>query len=180
ALIMYRLTDSGRTDEVTVPVQDGQVTLEAEAGSAYVLYPSEQLPDQPDPRWGFGTPVADPGFFSGTLDAWRAEGEVSVETDEFRNRQALLASGPAASIAQELHDPARPARHLPAGSWSAWAWVEIDPTSTREVTVSATGHGVEAIAHQAVRGRGVASTITASTVINATASDTKHGRHFQR
>ncbi|MDN5687264.1 MAG: endo-alpha-N-acetylgalactosaminidase family protein [Brachybacterium sp.] len=180
SLVMHRLTDSGRADEVTVPVQDGQVTLDAEAGTAYVLHPADQLPEPPDPRWGFGTPVADPGFFSGTLDAWRVQGEVSVETDEFLNRQALFGGGAAASIAQELHDPARPARHLPAGRWSAWAWVEIDPTSTREVTVSATGHGVEGTAHQAERGRGVATTITASTVVNATASDTKHGRRFQR
>ncbi|APX33150.1 hypothetical protein BH708_10990 [Brachybacterium sp. P6-10-X1] len=180
SLIMYRLGDSGRADEVPVPVQDGRVTLDAEAGSAYVLYPGEQLPEPPDPHWGFGTPVADPGFFSGTLDAWRVEGEVSVETDEFRNRQALFGGGAAASIAQHLHDPGRPARHLPSGTWSAWAWVEIDPTGTREVTVSATGRGVEPVAHQAARGRGVATTITASTVVNATASDSKHGRHFQR
>ncbi|GAA1485489.1 endo-alpha-N-acetylgalactosaminidase family protein [Brachybacterium fresconis] len=180
SLVMYRLTDSGRTDEVTVPVQDGQVTLDAEADTAYVLHPGDQLPEPLDPRWGFGTPVADPGFFSGTLDAWRVEGDVSIETDDFRNRQALFASGAGASIAQHLHDPARPARHLPAGTWSAWAWIEVDPTGTRQVTVSATGARVEPTAHQRTRGRGVASTITASTVVNATASDSKHGRHFQR
>ncbi|WP_172805655.1 endo-alpha-N-acetylgalactosaminidase family protein [Brachybacterium avium] len=180
SLVMYRLSDSGRTDEVTVPVQDGQVTLDAEAGVAYVLHPSGQLPEPRDPSWGFGTPVVDPGFFSGTLDAWRVKGEASVETDEFLNRQALLGGGAAASIEQHLHDPARPARHLSAGTWSAWAWIEIDPTSTREVTVSATGRGVEPTAHQAAQGRGVATTINASTVVNATASDTKHGRHFQR
>ena len=179
ALTMYRLTDSGRTEEVSVPVDEGEVTLEVEAGSAYVLYPSDQLPEPRDPQWGFGTPVADPGFFSGTLDAWRATGEVSVETDEFRNRQALFGSG-AAAIEQALRDPARPIRHLPAGTWSAWAWIEIDPASTREVTVFATGHGVEPAGYQAAVGRGVATTITASTVVNATASDTKHGRHFQR
>ncbi|HLR94928.1 MAG TPA: endo-alpha-N-acetylgalactosaminidase family protein [Jiangellaceae bacterium] len=180
SLTMYRLTDSGRTDEVTVTAEDGQVTLETEAGSAYVLYPSDHVPAQADPQWGFGTPVADPGFFSGTLDDWRVKGEVSVETDEFRNRQTRFDGGGAASIEQALRDPARPVRHLPAGTWSAWAWIEIDPASTREVTVSATGHGVEPAAYQASVGRGVATTITASTVLNATASDTKHGRFFQR
>lgn len=179
-LTMYRLTDTGRADEVSVPVKGGEVRLEAEAGSAYVLYAGDQAPEQADPRWGFGTPVADPGFFSGTLDAWRVSGDVSVETDEFRNRQALVDGGDAASIEQALHDPARPNRHLPAGTWSAWAWVEIDPTGTREVTLSATGGGVEPVAHQGTDGRGVATTITATTVLNATASDTKHGRYFQR
>ena len=178
-LTMFRLTDSGRTDEVTVPVRDGEVTLEAEAGSAYVLFPEKAVPSQADPRWGFGTPVADPGFFSGTLDAWKAEGAVSVETDELLNRQVLFGGG-TALIEQDLRDPARAHRPLPAGTWSAWAWIEIDPTSTREVTVSATGPRVEPVGSQATVKRGVATTITASTVVNATASDTKHGRHFQR
>ncbi|ATG50463.1 carbohydrate-binding protein [Brachybacterium vulturis] len=179
SLTMFRLTDSGRTDEVTVPVRGGEVTLEAKAGSAYVLFPPQGVPEQADPRWGFGTPVADPGFFSGTLDAWKAKGEVSVETDEHLNRQVLFGDG-RSFIEQKLRDPARAHRHLPAGTWSAWAWVEIDPRSTREVTVSATGPHVEALGFQAAVKRGVATTVTASTVINATASDTKHGRHFQR
>lgn len=179
-LTMFRLTDSGRAEEISIPVVDGQVTLEAEPGSAYVLHPAGQVPPQQDPGWGFGTPLADPSFFSGNLDAWRVTGDVTVETDAFRNRQALIGPGGTASIQQDLRDPARPARHLPAGTWSAWAWIEIAPGGTREVTVSATGHGVEPVAHQAVKGRGVATTITASTVVNATASDTKHGRFFQR
>ena len=179
-LVMHRLTDDGRVDEQRIPVVDGQVTLEAEAGSAYVLHPADALPEPVEPDWGFGTSVADPGFYSGTLDEWRVRGEASVETDEFRGRQAVLEGPGAASIAQHLHDPARPSRHLPAGTWSAWAWVEIEPCQTREVTVSATGGGVTPVEHQEAEGRGVASTVTASTAINATASDTKHGRHFQR
>ncbi|MGP9538135.1 endo-alpha-N-acetylgalactosaminidase family protein [Brachybacterium sp. AOP43-C2-M15] len=179
-LIMHRLSDDGRVDEVRVPVEDGQVTLETEAGSAYVLHPVGELPEPVDPQWGLGTAVADPGFFSGTLDQWRVTGEASVETDEFRNRQAVLEGGADASISQHLHDPARPSRHLPAGTWSAWAWVEIEPGQTREVTVSASGGGVTPVEHQAAAGRGVATTIDASTAVNATASDTKHGRHFQR
>lgn len=179
-LVMHRLTDDGRVDEQRVPVVDGTVTLETEAGSAYVLHPSDELPEPVDPEWGLGTAVADPGFFSGTLDEWRVQGTASVETDEFRNRQAVLEGPGTASIAQHLRDPARPSRHLPAGTWSAWAWVEIEPGQTREVTVSATGGGVTPVEHQAAEGRGVASTVTASTAVNATASDTKHGRHFQR
>jgi endo-alpha-N-acetylgalactosaminidase len=179
-LVMHRLTDDGRVDEQRIPVKDGTVTLEAEAGSAYVLRPADELPAPTEPEWGFGTAVADPGFFSGTLDEWRVRGAASVETDEFRNRQAVLEGPGSTSIAQHLHDPARPSRHLPAGTWSAWAWVEIEPGQTREVTVSATGGGVTPVEHQRAEGRGVASTITASTAVNATASDTKHGRNFQR
>lgn len=179
-LVMHRLSDDGRVDEQRIPVVDGKVTLEAEKGSAYVLRPADELPEPVDAQWGFGTSVADPGFFSGTLDEWRVRGSASVETDEFRNRQAVLEGPGSASIAQHLHDPSLPSRHLPAGTWSAWAWVEIEPGQTREVTVSATGGGVTPVEHQAAAGRGVTSTVTASTAVNATASDTKHGRHFQR
>ncbi|MFC7614985.1 glycoside hydrolase family 101 beta sandwich domain-containing protein [Actinokineospora soli] len=38
-LHLYKLTDQGRVDLGEVPVVDGEVTLNAEAGVAYVLYP---------------------------------------------------------------------------------------------------------------------------------------------
>lgn len=201
SLVMYRLTDTGRTDRVTVPVIDGAVTLTAEAGSAYVLHPTGKVPELPAPQWGQGTAVTDPGFFSGTLDAWSPQGEVSIETDDQRNAQARIDAGTGA-ISQELHDPGDPSAPLPEGTYSAWAWIEIDPTATREVTVAATGAGVDPTAHQAgtdavpatprpgnsgtgrpsERGEaGTAATVlTSSTARNATASDDKHGQHFQR
>ncbi|WP_394216087.1 endo-alpha-N-acetylgalactosaminidase family protein [Brachybacterium vulturis] len=148
SLVMYRLTDTGRTDRVTVPVIDGAVTIEAEAGSAYVLHPTGSVPELPQPQWGQGTPVTDPGFFSGTLDAWSPEGQVTIETDGNRNLLATIGAGEG-GISQELHDAEDPSAPLPEGSYSAWAWVEIDPSATREVTVAASGEGVVPSAHQA-------------------------------
>lgn len=134
SLTASRLTDTGRTDAVTLPVVDGKVTIDAKAGSAYVLYPTSALPAPAAPRWGQGTPVTDPGYFSSTLDSWSPTGAASIETTELGNAQALLSEG-AAGISQRLHDPADADKELPAGTWSAWAWVEIDPAATREVTV---------------------------------------------
>lgn len=179
SLTMYRLTDSGRVDGSTVPVVDGKVTLTADPRTAYVLYPTSEVAEAPAPEWGEGTAVADPGFFSGGLDAWSPSGAVSVETDALRNRQALFGAGPA-SVSQRLTDPADRSRDLPAGTWSAWAWVEIDPAARRDVTISVDGSGVR----PAPRGSGeagrAATTVSTSTALNATASDEKHGRHFQR
>lgn len=193
SLTAYRLTDTGRTDPVSVPVVDGSVTLTADQGTAYVLYPTSALPEASDPQWGQGTPVADPGFFSGTLDAWTAQGDVAVETTDKRNQQARMGAAES-SISQVLRDPSTSTGNLPAGTWSAWAWVEIDPRATRAVTVSATGTGVRPVGATASRSAQAAAghearaagtdaastTIDSSTAVNATASDEKLGTHFQR
>lgn len=179
SLVMYPLTDTGRGGRITVPVRKGQVTLEAEAGTAYVLHPTSDMPEKASPQWGEGSPVSDPGFFSGTLDAWSPEGAVEIETDENRNLQAVLGSG-AAGISQQLHDPADATKDLPAGTYSAWASVQIDPTDTRDVTVSATGDGVVPTAHQAGEDGSATTAVDSSMAVNATASDDKHGQYFQR
>jgi len=179
SLVMYELSDSGRGGRITVPVRQGKVTLEAKEGTAYVLHPTRDMPRTVDPQWGQGTPVSDPGFFSGTLDAWSPEGEVEIETDANRNRQAVIGAG-TASISQQLHGPADPTADLPAGTYSAWAYVQIDPTEKREVTVSATGDGITPTAHQAGEPGSASTAVTTSMAINATASDDKHGQYFQR
>jgi endo-alpha-N-acetylgalactosaminidase len=183
-LTMYRLTDSGRVDRTTVPVKDGKVRLTAKKGSAYVLYPGTKLPKAQRPEWGQGGAVADPGFFSGTLDDWSPQGHATVETDEYGNRQARFDAG-TSSISQRLRDPNDPGADLPAGDWSAWAWVEVDPRSSRQVEVSASGDGVSPVGTQQVAQQGsdtagASTTIDTSTAVNSTGSDEKHGRHFQR
>ncbi|WP_193105113.1 endo-alpha-N-acetylgalactosaminidase family protein [Brachybacterium sp. FME24] len=179
SVVMYKLSDTGRGGRVTVPVRQGTVTLEAEAGTAYVLHPTRDMPEKVDPQWGQGSPVADPGFFSGTLAQWSPQGAVEIETDENRNLQARIDGG-AGGISQELHDPADPTEDLPAGTYSAWASLQIAPTATRAVSVSATGDGVVPTAHQAGEEGAATTTIDSSLAINATASDDKHGQYFQR
>lgn len=183
-LTMYRLTDTGRTDRTTVPVKNGEVRLKAKKGTAYVLYPGKKLPRTQRPDWGQGAAVADPGFFSGTLDDWSPQGHAKVETDTYGNQQARFDSG-RTSISQRLRDPRNPGADLPAGDWSAWAWVEVDPRSSREVEVSASGDGVEPVGTQQIAQQGsdtsgASTTIDSSTALNSTGSDEKHGRHFQR
>lgn len=179
SLVMYELSDTGRGGRITVPVRQGKVTLEAKAGTAYVLHPTRDMPQKVDPQWGEGSPVADPGFFSGTLDDWAPEGAADIETDENRNLQAMLGAD-AAGISQQLHDPADPSADLPAGTYSAWASVQIDPSDAREVSISATGDGVRPTAHQAGEDGAATTSIDSSMAVNATASDGKHGQYFQR
>lgn len=147
-LTMYELTDTGRANEVKVPVKDGSVTLEAKPATAYVLFPSSDVPAAAVPQWGQGTPVNDPGFFSGSLDDHGPSGDVTVVTDHNRNKHVQFGPGKA-SISQMLHDPKNPQAELPAGTYSAWAWVEIQPGKQRPLTVSVSGPGVAPAAHQA-------------------------------
>ncbi|MCS6711511.1 hypothetical protein JSY14_05540 [Brachybacterium sp. EF45031] len=176
SLTAYRLTDTGRVDPVTVPVVDGAVTLTAEAGSAYVLYPTSELPTPVDPEWGQETAVNNPGFFSTDLSGWNTHGNASVEITDRGNAQAVLGEGKS-SISQQLRDPENPAANLPAGTYSAWAWVEVEPGQTRRVTVTASGPGARGLDGT---GKPVSASIDSSTALNATASDEKHRTYFQR
>lgn len=181
ALTMHRLTDTGRTDEVTVPVQDGQVTLEAEAGTAYVLHPEGEVPEAVTPEWGEGARVVDPGFFSGGLEHWGSNGEVSVTANERGNQEAVLSGPDEAGLFQHLGRPGRfSGPELEPGTYSMWAWVEVEPGETREVSLEARGQGVTAVGSTDSAQNRATSTITSSTAVNATASDQKLGTYFQR
>ncbi|MCC2594479.1 endo-alpha-N-acetylgalactosaminidase family protein [Tessaracoccus sp. OS52] len=173
SLTLFELTDTGRVEVGTVTPTDGAITLDATDGVAYVLYPTSEAPDPVVPDWGQASGIADPGFFSGTLDAYDTDGEVTVVRTDRGNFQAEF--GPeAASLGQQLD--------LPAGTYSAWAWIEIEEGKQRPVTVGVNGRSVTAAGYAEGKGKGnrVANRITASTVPNATASDEKRDTGFQR
>lgn len=80
-LKMYRLTDTGKTEETVIPVTNGKVTLSAEKETAYVLYRGESKEasettreDMEELNWGEGTGLKDPNFTTQTLDAWEVKG----------------------------------------------------------------------------------------------------------
>lgn len=70
---LYKLTDQGKTDEITLPVNDGKITINAEAETAYVLY--KEAVAQTEVEYGEGTHVLDSGFTGGNLDAWDVIGD---------------------------------------------------------------------------------------------------------
>lgn len=171
SLALYKLTDTGRVKVADVPVSGGRVNLPATAGgTAYVLYPASAVPAAKAPNWGQGSGIEDPGFFSETLDAYKTSGSVSVVKNDRGNPQAVLGAK-ASSIGQQLR--------LPAGTYSLWAWVEVEPGKTRTVSVQATGDARAVGYQQGTKGR-VATTITSSSARNSTASDELLGTYFQR
>ncbi|WP_250505505.1 endo-alpha-N-acetylgalactosaminidase family protein [Bowdeniella massiliensis] len=171
ALSLFKLTDTGRVKVADLAVAGGKVTIDAEANTAYVLYPSTSVPAAKAPNWGQASHIVDPGFFSGTLDAYQVSGEASIEKTDRDNYQAVLGAG-ASSISQALD--------LPAGTYSAWAWIEVEPGTTRPVDVSVTGTGVSAAGYQSEVEGAPTTSITSSTALNSTASDEKLRTYFQR
>ncbi|GAA1737553.1 endo-alpha-N-acetylgalactosaminidase family protein [Isoptericola hypogeus] len=166
-LTVYRLTDTGREKVGVVPVDDGQVTVEAEAGQPYVLFPDVpghgfRTPDASSVEWGEGSSIENPGFDAGDLDAYRTSGEVTRERLSNGQHVAQLGAGEA-SISQELG-------RLDRGSYAASAWIEIEPGGSRPTTLEVAGRGVDdAEVH-----------LERSTAQNMNAADDKYGRYYQR
>ncbi|MFF4953637.1 endo-alpha-N-acetylgalactosaminidase family protein [Streptomyces chattanoogensis] len=160
----YRLTDQGRTQETRIPAGGGRITLTAEAGVAYVVHRTK-APAQPDPDWGEGTPLTDPGFHSGTLDGWQVTGPATVELSEKGDYELVIGAGAAAGVAQKL-------TRLAPGGYAASVQIEVGdrPGERRRAGLEVrTADGITA-----------ANWTDTSTAVNHVAADRKSGTRFQR
>ncbi|MFI1963657.1 endo-alpha-N-acetylgalactosaminidase family protein [Streptomyces pathocidini] len=159
AYTVYKLTDNGRVKAGTVRAKGGQVTLEAQAGQPYVLYPEGRTPAAADPQWGEGTKVADPGFNDTGLDAWKKTGTVSNDTDDQGRRSAALSGSATAAVEQRITGL------QPGKRYTASAWLEVEPGKERRTTLSIAGKQVS---------------VDRSTLLNTVAASDWHDTYFQR
>ncbi|MEV0320668.1 endo-alpha-N-acetylgalactosaminidase family protein [Streptomyces sp. NPDC050658] len=136
---VHKLTDNGRVKTGTVRAEGGRITLKAEAGQPYVLYPTATTPSTADPAWGEGGPVKDPGFHDARLTDWSKTGAAHRDTDELGRHSAELSGTAEASIAQQLKGLSPGKRH------TASAWVEVEPGKERRTTLRIAGksHSVD-------------------------------------
>ena len=141
----------------TVPVRRGAVTLDAVAGQPYVLYPIS-APAPLLANWGEGTHLQDPGFNAGNLNAWNVSGSATIDTLENGQHVASLGTQPSA-LRQRITGL------TPGRTYSASAWIEVEPGKSRKTNLSVDG---------------VSNTITRSTAQNLVAADDKHDAYFQR
>ncbi|WEB43139.1 endo-alpha-N-acetylgalactosaminidase family protein [Streptomyces yunnanensis] len=164
AVHVYRLTDQGRTDRTRIPVTDGQITLTARPGTAYVVYRTE-APTPPDPHWGEGTPLTDPGFHAGDLAAWQTTGPATVEINDRGDYELVIGPGAAATVAQRL-------ARLAPGDYAASVQVEVGATAGERRRAGLTVRTAD----------GVTATnwTDTSTATNHVAADRKTGTRFQR
>jgi endo-alpha-N-acetylgalactosaminidase len=159
-LNVYELTEQGRVAAGSVPVRNGKVTLEAKAGAAYVL--TKTPGSSPDPQWGQGSHVADPGFNAGNLDAWHPSGPATTGRTSTGQQVAVLGAGEPAAISQRL-------RGLRSGRNALGVWVEVEPGQSRATSVSVTSGG-----------KTYTNSVERSTAKNLVAADELHSTYFQR
>ncbi|MER7516436.1 endo-alpha-N-acetylgalactosaminidase family protein [Streptomyces sp. NPDC126499] len=155
---VYKLTDNGRVRTGTVTPVGGRITLDATAGQPYVLHPGT-APAAPEPRWGEGTPVRDPGFNDARLGSWTKTGTVARDTDAHGRNSAKLTGSAAASVRQQITGL------TPGKRYTASVLVEVEAGKTRPTTLSAGGSSV---------------TVARSTLTDRVAASDWNGTRFQR
>ncbi|MCI0499573.1 MAG: endo-alpha-N-acetylgalactosaminidase family protein [Planctomycetales bacterium] len=120
---LYRLTDNtGRELVARLPVENGQITLDAQPKQPYVIYRSKAAPNRPA-DWGQGGAAKDPGFNDRTMTAWTTGGDAkaaAIDVDDHgRTALKIAPSAAMATVAQKLTG-------LAPGVYSASVWVEVE------------------------------------------------------
>ncbi|MBT2385059.1 endo-alpha-N-acetylgalactosaminidase family protein [Streptomyces sp. ISL-11] len=162
---LHRLTDQGRAGTRELPVRDGRVTIDAEAGRPYVVTREPEGSGRRDPAWGEGTPLHDPGFQSGTLDGRQVTGPATVALSPLGDNELVIGAGGAATVTQRL-------ARLAPGTYAASVQVEVGATAgerRRAALEVRTADGITAT-----------NWTDTSTAVNHVAADRKHGTRFQR
>lgn len=99
---VYKLTDLGKTDEKTVKVVDGIITLEADAETPYVVCKGDEA--NLEITWSEGMHIVDAGFNSGNFDAWKQDGEGKAEIAKSQYSNPMMKLSGKVSMTQELTD----------------------------------------------------------------------------
>jgi len=102
-VVVYTLSDQGKSNETVVPVVDGKVTLTAEAEVPYVVYKGEQ--GQLDIGGWQGNHLYDTGFNTYSLEAskWTVNaGNPKIDNTVTTNPMMILAGGD--SVSQTITD----------------------------------------------------------------------------
>lgn len=150
---LYALSDQGRGEENIITVNNHNVTLNLVAGTGYVLYKGNMVPENvPDSsfeamNWGDGSPVKDMGFDSYSFDAWTRDETSDMDSIHFvkdavrfsngtskGNTTLKIAAGKQGSVTQNMKNL------VPGEMYTASVWVDV-PTG-RKATLTI-GNGSE-------------------------------------
>lgn len=102
---VYKLTDLGKTEEQTIPVIDGTITLNAEAQIPYVVCKGEE--GNLDITWSEGMHMTDVGFNSGEEGLntyWTKAGEGTAAIAKSQYNNPMLKLDGEVSMTQEITD----------------------------------------------------------------------------
>ncbi|MFJ3913943.1 endo-alpha-N-acetylgalactosaminidase family protein [Streptomyces vinaceus] len=158
---LYELTDTGRQPAGGLTFSGGQVTINATARTAYVLTDGA-APAQADPKWGEATPVKDPSFYAGDLNAWTVTGPGAAVTRNAQGQRELtFAAGTAPAVSQQLTG-------LTPGTYAASVWVSTPAGRATTLTLTPAG-GAPASVYA-----------DSSTLTNTLGGSEKNGTRMQR
>lgn len=85
---LYETTQNGKELVETIDVADGQVTINAEARTPYVVYPGEAAADETE--WSVGSPLKDTGFNSRDFSIWEKDGDAEIAYNDDGNGVSIL------------------------------------------------------------------------------------------
>ena len=88
---LYQTTQTGKKLVDTIDVKDGQVTINADARTPYVVYPGEAKADKTE--WSVGSPMKDTGFNSRDFSIWNKSGDADVQFNDDGNGVSILTIG---------------------------------------------------------------------------------------
>ena len=102
-VLVYKLTDLGRTEETKVAVKDGWVTLDAEAEIPYIVVKGTEGAKAPEVEWtAEGQHLSDVSFNGILTDHWAVTG--SAEIVKTSHELPMLKLTGASSVSQKLTD----------------------------------------------------------------------------
>jgi endo-alpha-N-acetylgalactosaminidase len=160
-VVFYKLSDQGREFVEQVEIKNGQIVLNAEPNTPYVVYKNKSVLDSPI-TWGEGTFIKDPGFNSGNLKNWTIEGSgVSVVRNKVGQYELEINGTAPATIIQNISG-------LTAGTY--YASVYVATGGNRRAYLGVKEYG----------GQEVSNYTNSSLWKNYIAADSKHDTNLQR
>ena len=88
SVYLYKTTQNGKVLIEEIPLTGGQVTINAQAKTPYVLYPGEAKEDKTE--WSVGSPLKDTGFNSRDFSIWKNSGNAEITFDDDGNGVSIL------------------------------------------------------------------------------------------
>lgn len=134
-LLLYELSDQGKSAPVTLNVTNHQVRIQAKAKTGYVIYKGSDrdVKTTQDMKWSDGSVVKDMGFDSHTFDyAWhKAKGgdTVNFVNNKIGNTHMMMTGASEGEISQKMTGL------VPGQSYSASVWLEVKNGKTGTIEV---------------------------------------------
>lgn len=134
---VYRLTGDDKEYVRTVEITDKKVTLEAEQGIGYVLYPAgHAAPDVAD-DFGEGSPLKNPGFDTADLSMWNVETENEADAqvtmdDEYETMLTMEGEADASVSVSQVMEGLKPGK-----TYTVYLFADVKDNASLRMDVQA-------------------------------------------